>query len=78
MKEIGKDGEMRWERVNPPIWWPEADRYIVADRHLADGTRQHMVESTVAAGTVIANAQVVAESDAADAEFSAQLSHLSR
>lgn len=78
MKEIGKDGEMRWEKVNPPIWWPEAGCHVVADRCLHDGTRQHMVEGSVAAGTIIANAQVVGESDAAEAEFSAQLSHLSK
>lgn len=76
MNEIGKDGEMRWERIVPPIWWPEAGRHVVADRYLTDGTRQHMVAGTVAVGTVISNAQIVGESDAAEAEFSTQLSHL--
>jgi hypothetical protein len=74
--EIGTDGEMRWERVSPPVWWPAAGRHIVADRYLSDGRRQHMVEGSVASGTVIANAAVVGQIDTVDAEFSAQPSHV--
>lgn len=74
--EIGKDGEMLWERVSPPLWWPAAGRSVVADRHLSDGTRQHMVEGSVVAGTKIDNAQVIGQSDTPDAEFSAHPSHL--
>lgn len=66
-----------WERVIPPVWWEAAGRHVVADRHMPDGTRQHMVKGHVAPGLVIANAQVVGEDDAADVQFSDNLSHLS-
>jgi len=68
---------MCWERVNPPVWWEDARRYVIADRHLPDGTRQHMVEGSVPAGTVIANAQVIGADDVINAEFSPKPSHLS-
>lgn len=69
---------MAWERVRPPIWWRAAGRHVVADRHLPDGTRQHMVEGSVPTGTVIANAHVVGADDMPDAVFSATPSHLSK
>jgi hypothetical protein len=72
------DEVMAWERVRPPIWWPAAGRHVVADRHLPDGMRQHMVDGSVPAGTVIANAQVIGADDAPDAMFSARPSHLSK
>lgn len=68
---------MPWERVVPPLWWPKAGMYVVADRHLPDGTRQHMVPGNVTPGLVIANAEIVGEADAHDALFSDKLSHLS-
>lgn len=75
--ERGTDGVMKWERVQPPLWWPAAQLHIVADRHLCDGTRQHMVEGHVEPGLVIGNAQVIGAQDTPDAEFAALLSHLS-
>ena len=69
---------MDWERVEPPIWWEGAKMWVVADRHLPNGVRQHMVRGHVQEGLVIANAQVIGEDDAKDARFSDQLSHLSR
>lgn len=69
---------MAWERVHPPIWWSAAGRNVVADRHLPDGTRQHMVEGSVPAGTVIANAKVIGADDVAEAKFSDTKSHLSK
>lgn len=75
--ELGSDGEMRWERVAPPLWWPAAGCFIVADRHLGDGRRQHMVPGHVPAGLVVANADVIGEADVPQAEFAAHLSHLS-
>lgn len=75
---FGKDGLMKWQRVNPPILWDAAKLLIVADRHLPDGTRQHMVKGSVAAGLVINNAQVIGEDDAPEAEFSTNQSHLSQ
>lgn len=68
---------MDWERIEPPIWWPAAGRFIMADRTLPDGTRQHMVQGRVTHGTVIANAEVIGADDAPDAAFSESLSHLS-
>lgn len=75
--EFGKDGVMKWRRVNPPIKWTAADTVIVADRHLPDGTRQHMVRGSVVPGRVVNNAQVIGEDDVPDAEFSPHQSHLS-
>jgi hypothetical protein len=77
MIEFGSDGCMRWERVTPPVWWRAAGRTVIADRHLSDGTRQHMVEGHVDAGTVVGNAQVIGADDVPMAEFSARPSHLS-
>jgi len=75
--EFGADGIMKWEQVSPPLWWPAARCHIVADRHLPDGTRQHMVESHVAAGLVINHAMVIGRQDATGAEFASCFSHLS-
>lgn len=71
------EGVMAWERVVPPVFWKEFGGYVVADRHLPDGTRQHMVQGHVEPGLVVANAQVVGEEDCVGAVFSDKLSHLS-
>ena len=76
--EFGADGVMKWERVIPPVPWPAANAVVVADRHLEDGTRQHMVQGSVPPGRVIANAHVIGQEDVPEAEFAAQLSHLSQ
>lgn len=75
--ECGSDGVMKWQRVNPPIPWPAADALVVADRHLPDGTRQHMIHGSSQPGLVIANAQVIGQGDVPQAEFSEVPSHLS-
>jgi len=74
--EFGEDGLMKWQRVNPPIKWAAADALIVADRHLPDGTRQHMVRGSVQPGRVVNNAHVIGKNDVPDAEFSSVISHL--
>ena len=76
--EFGKDGNMKWERVVPPVHWASANATIIADRHLPDGKRQHMVVGSAKAGLVIDNADVIGQDDALDAEFSTVLSHLSK
>jgi hypothetical protein len=68
---------MDWERVTPPLWWGAAGHFIVADRHLPNGVRQHMVEGHVEPGLIVDNAHVIGEDDVPDAVFSATLSHLS-
>ncbi len=75
--EFGADGEMKWQRVEPPLWWAAAKRHVVADRHLSNGLRQHMVSGTVAPETFVANAQVIGADDIQNAEFSREPSHLS-
>lgn len=75
---LDDDGAMPWSRVEPPLWWPVAGRYIIGDRHLPDGTRQHLVLGPVATGTVVANAQVIGADDVPLAAFAPTLSHLSR
>lgn len=74
--EFDADGGMLWQRVVPPIWWAAAGRFVVADRHLPDGTRQHMVAGSAEQGTVVANAQIVGQDDVHNAKFSATPSHL--
>lgn len=76
--EYGTDGCLKWERVIPPFWWDKGELLVVADRHLEDGTRQHMVLGNVAPGTVLHGAQIVGESDCVDAEYSTGLSHLGK
>ncbi len=75
--EFGKDGAMKWQRVVPAVTWPAANAVIVADRHLPDGTRQHMIRGSAQPGLVIANAQVIGHDDVPQAEYSETLSHLS-
>jgi hypothetical protein len=72
------EDEVPWERVSPPVWWSAAGRHVVADRHLADGRRQHMVEGSVKVGTVIANADVIGADDVSSPRFAEVPSHLSR
>jgi hypothetical protein len=75
--ESGTDDVMKWERVAPPVHWPAAGAWVLADRHLPDGTRQHMVRGHVEAGCVVANAEVIGEDDVPDAKFSPTPSDLS-
>lgn len=74
--EIGSDGIPKWERLSQPIWWPQANAHLVADRHLPCGQREHMVTGSVPAGLVIDNANVVGEDDVPTAEFSSRPSHV--
>lgn len=67
-----------WERVAPPVFWKAMGRHVVADRHLPNGTRQHMVTGHVEEGLVVSGAQVFGEDDCHDALFSPHLSHLSK
>ena len=76
--EFGSDGIMLWERVDPPLCWPAIGGYVIADRHLPDGTRQHMVPGIVAKGLVLNNAQVIGEADCPVTVFSSRKSHLSQ
>jgi hypothetical protein len=68
---------MPWERISPPFWWARAGKYVVADRHLPDGTRQHMVQGHMPVGSVIDNAQVIGALDVKGARFASTLSDLS-
>lgn len=68
---------MDWQRVEPAIWWPAASAWVVADRHLPNGTRQHMIRGHAPDGLVIANAQVIGEADVNNPRFSDLPSHLS-
>lgn len=52
--------EIEWELLEPAPW---KGYTIVADRHLPDGTRQHLVKGSVPEGTVVGNAQIIGEGD---------------
>lgn len=52
-----------WDKLDPPVWWEAIKDFVIADRHLPDGTRQHMVRGNVAPGLVVNNAQVIVEDD---------------
>lgn len=71
------DNTMPWTRVEPPLYWPQIGDFVIADRHLPDGTRQHMVRGHVEHGRVVNNAQILGAADCQDAEFSIETSHLS-
>ena len=50
-----------WEIWDPPRYWPQAGRMVLADRHLPNGRRQHIVEGVVQDGLEVANADVFGE-----------------
>ncbi len=60
---------MKWHRCVPQIPWKLANALIIADRHLPNGVRQHMVKGSAQAGLVVANAQVIGQDDVPEAEF---------
>lgn len=66
-----------WEAIDPPLWWPVIADYVVADRHLDDGTRQHMVRGHVEPGRVVRSAQIIGQADCPDAKYRDEKSHLS-
>lgn len=68
---------MQWQRIEPPLYWPQIGKHIVADRCLPDGTRQHMVPGHVAPGLVVSNAQIIGQADCPGIHYSAEKSHLS-
>lgn len=72
-----EEGLPKWQRVVPAIAWKPYGLTVVADRHLPDGTRQHLVREEVPVGCVVANAQVICERCVPTEAFSDQLSHLS-
>lgn len=54
--------EMRWQRVEPPIWWEDIGDFIIADGGL--GTlRAHMVRGHVEPGRVVKNAHIIGQAD---------------
>jgi hypothetical protein len=75
--EHDADGVMHWKKVEPPLWWEAGGLHIIADRHLPDGTRQHMIEGKAPKGLVIGGAQVFGKDDLPNTKFSLTLSHLS-
>lgn len=70
MIEYYSDGVMKWQRSQEPIYWPKAGLWVVADRHLPCGTREHMVQGSVSKGLVIGNANVIGEDDAGPVDYS--------
>lgn len=71
------DTPMAWQRIEPPLYWHAIKDHIVADRCLPDGTRQHMVRGHTAPGRVVCSAQIIGLADCPEAQYSAELSHLS-
>lgn len=49
--------------MDPPYWWAEAGRHVLADRHLPNGRRQLIVSGHCVDGLVIANADVFGAAD---------------
>lgn len=48
-----------WARLASPVLW--RGFWIVADRHLPDGIRQHLVRGEVPDGFVVNNAHIIGE-----------------
>lgn len=63
MRPFDDENALPWERVEPPLWWPEANAFIIGDRHLPDGTRQHLTLGKQPPGRMVANAHVLGIED---------------
>lgn len=61
--EFDPDEVQSWRRIDPPYWWAKANAYVIGDRHLPDGTRQHLTLGKQDSGRVVANAQVFGVED---------------
>lgn len=59
------DDVQPWTRLEPPFFWALLGDEVIADRHLPDGVRQHLVRGTVQPGKVLANAQILGQADLA-------------
>lgn len=59
---------LEWEYLDPPYFWEAINDYVIADRHLPDGTRQHMIKGHVKPGLIICNAQIIGQEDVTDVE----------
>ncbi len=59
---------MDWEYFDHPIYWNEINDFVIADRHLPDGMRQHMVKGHVESGKVVCNAQIIGQDDVSETE----------
>lgn len=70
MIEYDSGGVMKWQRAKGPIYWPEAGLWVVADRHLPCGTREHVVQGSVPKGLVVGNANVIGEDDVGPVDYS--------
>lgn len=68
--------ESTWFRVVPALWWPQARAYVVADSHLPDGTRRHLVRGSCLPDHIVAGALVLGEEDQAPPVMCTELSPL--
>lgn len=69
--------DLRWQRIEPPIWWGEIGAFIIADGSL--GTlRAHMIRGHVEPGRAVKNAHIIGQADWPNALYSETLSHLSK
>lgn len=68
---------LKWERVEPPIWWDAIGKSVIADGVLGS-MRAHMVRGHIEPGRVVNNAHVIGEDDWPNALYGASRSHLSR
>jgi len=54
-----EDNIRQWTKIDPPFWWKEINAYVVADRHLPDGTRQHLVKGYTGSAIEVNNAKLI-------------------
>jgi hypothetical protein len=52
-----------WEYLKPVLW---RGFWVIADRHLPDGIRQHLVRGAVPDGLIINDAHIIGENDTHD------------
>ena len=52
-----EDGTRKWQRFYEPFYWERYDITVVADRHLPNGKRQHIVIEDIE-DTEIRNADI--------------------
>ena len=52
---------LKWNVIEPAYYWARHNLYVLADRHLPNGRRQHIVKGKIKPNTVLDNADIFGE-----------------
>jgi len=56
--DFNPEGVMEWEFLDTPIYAEGLNDWVIADRYLPSGIRQHVMKGEVPKGTVWQNAEI--------------------